>query len=169
MAAQVYIGLGSNLGNTPADTSLLTPQSRIENAVAELKQLPQSQWQACSPLYRSAPVGPQDQPDYINAVAAVLTELAPESLLDALQAIELAQGRQRDGLRWGARTLDLDILLYGDRMIATSRLQVPHPEMAHRGFVLQPLHDLAPDIMIPEQGTVTELLSQMDPRDLIRL
>jgi len=112
-----------------------------------------------SPLYRTAPVGPQDQPDFINAVAALDTALAPLDLLDALQAVEQVAGRER--LRhWGERTLDLDLLLYGDAQIRHPRLTVPHPHMTERAFVLVPLAALAPDLQLPDGRAVTELLRQ---------
>lgn len=156
----VYLGLGSNLD---------VPGQQIDAAVAALKQLPDTAWRALSPLYRSAPVGPPGQPEYLNAVAAVDTQLAPHDLLDALQAIERDRGRRRDGPRWGARTLDIDILLYGQQQIDTTRLQVPHPEIPRRGFVLQPLYDLAPDLVVPGMGSVAELLAAVSTADLVLL
>ncbi|MCS3902176.1 2-amino-4-hydroxy-6-hydroxymethyldihydropteridine diphosphokinase [Methylohalomonas lacus] len=153
----VYIGLGSNLD---------APRQQLASALAELGRLPETDRCTASPLYRSRPVGPQDQPDYLNAVACLETRLAPLDLLDRLQAIEQQQGRRRDGVRWGARTLDLDVLLYGDAIIDSPRLTVPHPEMANRGFVLKPLHDLAPNLAIPGLGPVSDLLARMNTDDL---
>lgn len=153
----VYIGLGSNLD---------APRRQIESAIDELQRLPASNWQAVSPLYRSRPVGPQDQPDYVNAVAKLDTRLQPLALLDMLQGIEQAHHRRRDGERWGARTLDLDVLLYGDEIIDSARLTVPHAEIARRSFVLRPLHDLTPDLVIPGLGGVSDLLAQVATTDL---
>ncbi len=147
-----YVALGANLQD---------PERQVRTAFEDLSRLPETALVACSALYRTAPVGPQGQPDYINAVACLATRLAPRALLEALQGIERAHGRRRDGTRWGPRPLDLDILLYGDRQIAQSGLQVPHPEMARRAFVLVPLADLAPaGLPIPGSGTLGELLAR---------
>lgn len=143
-----YIGLGSNLDQ---------PVQQVQQALAELTALPACRLQAYSSLYRSAPVGPADQPDYINAVAELHTDLPADELLDALQAIEQAHRRQRTR-RWGPRTLDLDILLYGSTRIDDARLQVPHPEIAKRAFVLYPLAEIAPQLVIPGLGAIADLL-----------
>lgn len=143
-----YIGLGSNLDD---------PQAQVQRALRHLAAQPDLELTGVSRLYRSAPLGPADQPDYINAVAALRTALAPEALLDRLQAIEAAQLRRREGVRWGPRTLDLDILLYGDHCIDTPRLQVPHPGIVLRNFVLLPLADLAPALHIPGVGRVQDV------------
>ena len=135
-----YIGLGANLGQ---------PLAQVEAAAQELATLPGCQLLALSPRYASAPMGPQDQPDYVNAVAALATSLSPLALLDALQAIEQAHGRQRL-VRWGARTLDLDLLLYGEQLINEPRLTVPHPGMLERSFVLVPLLDVAPTLVLAD-------------------
>lgn len=121
---------------------------------------------ACSSLYRSAPLGPANQPDYVNAVMAVETALAPLALLDALQALETAFGRVRHGERWGPRTLDLDILLYGSEILATDRLTVPHPGLAEREFVLYPLQEIAPDLNIPGLGPLADLVRRCPRRGL---
>ena len=155
-AVRAYIGLGSNLDN---------PAEQLRQAQTALARQPGIHLAACSRFYRSAPLGPQDQPDYVNAVAALDTELAPEALLDALQAVEAAQGRVRLR-RWGPRTLDLDILLYGDAVLATPRLSVPHPGLAERNFVLHPLAELAPDLVLPDGRTLAELLAQCDSAGL---
>lgn len=152
-----YIGLGSNLES---------PRRQVETALSELRRLPHSRWRGQSPLYRSRPVGPPDQPDYVNAAAVLETELEAETLLDALQAIEERHGRRRDGRRWGARTLDLDLLLYGQACIDTPRLKVPHPEMHRRGFVLKPLFDLNPVLEIPGRGSIADLLNTVTIDDL---
>jgi len=143
-----YIGLGANLDN---------PAGQLARAVVAINELPQCVIQTVSSVYRSPPMGPQDQPDYLNAVLALMTGLTPTALLVALQGIENAQGRQR-GERWGARTLDLDILLYGDQVVAEPQLQIPHPGLRQRDFVLQPLLELAgPKLVLPggeELGTL---------------
>jgi 2-amino-4-hydroxy-6-hydroxymethyldihydropteridine diphosphokinase len=145
-----YVGIGSNLQQ---------PHDQVKAAVRALRQLPSTELLAVSPLYRSPPMGPGEQPDYINAVAALATALAPEALLDGLQAIESGQGRIR-GERWGPRTLDLDILLYGDHVIDSTRLQVPHPGIADRAFVLVPLFDIAPGLQIPQLGPLAGLVDR---------
>ena len=154
-AVTAYIGLGSNLQQ---------PIEQVKRALQQLTKIPHTYLLAASPLYRSAPLGPADQPDYINAVAALDTRLAPLDLLDALQAIEQQQGRVREGERWGPRTLDLDLLLYGDQQFQTERLTVPHPGLGERNFVLYPLHDIAgDDLPIPGLDTLGHLL-QACPR-----
>jgi 2-amino-4-hydroxy-6-hydroxymethyldihydropteridine diphosphokinase len=158
-AVTAYIGLGSNLDN---------PESQVRRACDELAQLQDSRLMTVSPLYRSDPVGPPGQPDYINAVVGLATALPPEALLDALQSIEQAHGRERRE-HWGARTLDLDILLYGDRIIASARLTVPHPYLAERPFVLYPLADVAPAIKVPGRGPLATLLAGCPPAGVERL
>lgn len=147
---RAYIGLGSNLAD---------PQAQLAKAVAALRTLPQSRLTALSRLYRSRPMGPADQPDYVNAVAMLDTRLEAEALLDALQAIETAQGRVRGPQRWGPRTLDLDLLLYGAELIDSARLQVPHPGLTERNFVLYPLADIAPELVLPDGRSLRELLA----------
>ena len=151
---QVFIGLGSNLSN---------PREQVERAFIELTRLPQSQLIARSRLYRSAPIGPAGQPDYINAVAQVETQLEPLALLDALQAIEQAHERVRLE-HWGPRTLDLDILLIDQEVINSPRLTVPHPFLTQRSFVLYPLQDIAPTLRLPD-GTILDELVKLTPRD----
>ena len=138
----VFIGLGANLGDRGA---------ALQQALASLAALPQTEVRQVSSLYRSAPVD-ADGPDYLNAVAELATELAPNALLQALQAIEVAAGRERL-YRNAPRTLDLDILLYGDEVITTPDLTVPHPRMGERAFVLLPLSELAPARVTPGQLT----------------
>lgn len=149
-----YIALGSNQGD---------PVQHVQTACTALRALPHSELISCSSLYRSAPMGPQDQPSYINAVLALDTELAPEALLNQLQAIEQEHGRVRKAERWGPRTLDLDILLYGDQVIRSERLQVPHYHMHARAFVLYPLAEIAPALQLPD-GTSLDTLLQNCPR-----
>lgn len=148
---QVYIGLGSNLEN---------PLAQVTTALGELAQLPQTRLLAQSRLYRSDPIGPA-QPDYINAVALLDTQLSPLALLDALQALEQAHRRVRLE-HWGPRTLDLDILLYGDQVIAHERLNVPHPFLTQRSFVLYPMADINPALQLPD-GTQLQALLQACP------
>lgn len=138
----VYIGLGSNLAGEQS-----SPQQQVRSALQELNQLPQTRLLAASRLYRSRAVGPE-QPDYVNAVAQVGTRLQPLALLDALQAIEQLHRRVRLQ-HWGPRTLDLDILLYGNDIIDHPRLTVPHAFLTQRAFVLYPLADIAPELVLP--------------------
>ncbi len=141
-----YIGLGSNLQQ---------PVEQIRKALMALAQLPGTRLLADSGCFASTPMGPQDQPDYVNAVAQLATGLSPLSLLDGLQAIEHAQGRVR-AQHWHARTLDLDLLLYADQVIEHPRLRVPHPGICQRDFVYLPLLKLQPDIRIPGLGGLRE-------------
>ena len=148
--SRTYIALGSNLDD---------PLVQVRQAIVELDRLPKSRLLAVSGLYRSAPMGPADQPDYINAVASLETALSPHALLDALQAIEQAHGRVRTAQRWGPRSLDLDVLIYDEQMIDDQRLTIPHPGMAGRAFVLFPLQELVGDrFVIPGQGALPDLL-----------
>ena len=146
-----WVGLGANLGD---------PGAQLLRALRWLSAVPGIEVLATSPLRRTAPLGPP-QPAYVNAVARLRTGLPPLALLDALQALERAAGRRR-GVRWGPRTLDLDLLLYEDRVIRTSGLVVPHPELSARRFVLEPLADLDPTHTVPGLGrTVAELLASV--------
>ncbi|WP_140919974.1 2-amino-4-hydroxy-6-hydroxymethyldihydropteridine diphosphokinase [Limnobaculum xujianqingii] len=156
---QVFIALGSNLNQ---------PLAQVEVALNAIKLIPQTHLVACSPLYRTKPLGPQDQPDYLNAVVELETQLSAEHLLDATQAIELNQGRERKEHRWGPRTLDLDILLFGNQTINTPRLTVPHYDMHNRGFMLYPLADIAPDLIFPDGSTLASLLSRVPADGLER-
>ena len=156
----VFIGLGSNLDN---------PLSQLKKAIEYLNQVKGLQLVAVSDFYCSPPMGPQDQPDYINAVAQLTTELSVDQLLDELQKIESKQGRVRKE-RWGARTLDLDILLYGNEVINTERLTVPHCGISERIFVLYPLLDLvSEDFIIPTAGKLSELIAACPMGDLKRI
>lgn len=149
-AVRAYVALGSNLGD---------PRRQVETALEELRDLPRSTLAAHSRLYRSAPMGPSGQPDYVNAVAGLDTELAPEALLRALQAIEAGHGRERGAERWGPRTLDLDVLLYGELQQRTEVLTIPHPGLHERNFVLYPLHEIAPELNVPGRGPLAALLA----------
>ena len=156
---RVYIAIGSNLAS---------PLEQVNAALAALAEIPDSQIVAVSPFYRTPPLGPQDQPDYLNAAVALDTDLAPETLLDYTQRIELQQGRERKAHRWGPRTLDLDIMLFGDRQIATPRLTVPHYDMKNRAFMLLPLVHIAPDVCFPDGVKVANILANLDPSGLSR-
>lgn len=148
----VYIALGSNLAS---------PLTQVNAAIAALGTLPDSRIVAVSGFYRTPPLGPQDQPDYLNAAVALETSLAPESLLDHTQRIELDQGRVRKAERWGPRTLDLDIMLFGDETLATPRLTVPHYDMKNRGFMLWPLFEIAPELRFPDGETLASVLAHL--------
>lgn len=154
-----YIGLGSNLED---------PQEQLSRALAELAQLPGTELSGHSSLYQSLPMGGMDQPDYVNAVAWVETLLEPGELLQHLQAIEDAHGRIR-GEHWGARTLDLDLLIYGSAIIDMPGLKVPHPGVHERAFVLYPLYEITPDLKIPGRGYITDLLKNCPSDGLIKI
>lgn len=149
---RVYIALGSNLAQ---------PLQQVNTALEALEHIPRTRLIVCSPLYRTKPLGPQNQPDYLNAVVALDTQLPPEQLLDHTQAIERNQGRVRKDERWGPRTLDLDMMLYGDRVIDTDRLTVPHYGLKQREFMLYPLADIAPDLVFPDGETLAECLQRV--------
>lgn len=155
-----YIGLGSNLGRSEESLTAAVEALSANEAVREVM---------VSSYYQSKPHGPQDQPDYINAVAELETTLEPEALLDVLQSIENEHGRVRNGERWSARTLDLDILLYADQSINSERLQVPHRWMRHREFVLYPLFEIAPTLVLPDGSLLEECLCVVSDESLIRL
>jgi 2-amino-4-hydroxy-6-hydroxymethyldihydropteridine diphosphokinase len=155
-----YIGLGSNLAD---------PLSQLKKARLAIAALAQVQELSFSSFYHSAPVGPQDQPDYVNAVMAISTDLAALDLLHCLQKIEHEQGRIRTGERWGARTLDLDLLLYGEQQINLPELIVPHPEISNRAFVLYPLQEIAPTLVLPVLGAIEHLIAQCPAAHLKKL
>lgn len=134
----------------------------------ELKAHKQINTLKLSPYYQSKPHGPQDQPDYINAVAQFETDLQAHHLLSTLQQIEKNNERTREGKRWSARTLDLDLLLYGNMMIESETLIVPHPWMCERSFVLYPLQDLSPDLVFPDGRTLEQCISKV-PADEVQL
>lgn len=160
MMERVYIGLGSNLAK---------PLQQLRAALQAIAQLPHSQLQAHSSFYISDPLGPADQPRYVNAVAALDTALEPWQLLDALQRIEQEQGRVRRAERWGPRTLDLDILLFGKRLIDDERLTVPHYHMHARPFVLYPLAELVAELQLPDGRSLNALLEACPFSGLERL
>jgi len=150
---RAYVALGSNLGDS---------RQHLLDAIKALAALPHTEVTARSRIYRTPPWGVTDQPDFLNAVVALETALEPHDLLGALLAIERAAGRQRNGERWGPRTLDLDLLHVADRTVNDERLTLPHPHIADRAFVLLPLYDVAPDLEIPGQGRVADLLRGVD-------
>jgi 2-amino-4-hydroxy-6-hydroxymethyldihydropteridine diphosphokinase len=155
-----YLGLGGNLGD-PAE--LLRSARRAVGAIPGVRET------AFSNLYRSAPLGPAGQPDYVNAAMAVATALAPLDLLRALQAVEAAFGRVRTGPRWGPRTLDLDILLYGQEAFDSAPLTLPHPGLAEREFVLYPLLEIAPGLEVPGLGRLADLARRCPLRGLTKI
>lgn len=146
---RAYIGIGSNLDD---------PERHARSAAQALRDLPDTRVARCSSLYRSAPVGAIAQPDFVNAVCAIDTTLAPDELLARLLEIERAHGRVRGREKGGPRTLDLDLLLYGDERRDDESLCLPHPRLHERAFVLYPLREIAPDLAVPGRGTVEELL-----------
>lgn len=162
MAARVrvFIGLGSNLA---------APVMQLRQALRSLGRLPASRLQAHSSLYRNPPMRSAWQPDYVNAVAELRTGLTPRALLAALQWIESRQGRRRGPVRWGPRTLDLDVLVWGRRRLAFPELIVPHPGICHRAFVLFPLAELAPGLDVPGYGRIERLLAGVDCSTLTRI
>ena len=146
-----YIGVGSNLGS---------PRAQVESGISALNELPQTLIVLRSRLYRSKPLGPKDQPDFTNAVVALLTQLDPLRLLKCLQDIERAHGRQREK-KWGPRTLDLDLLAVAGIICNESHLILPHPGIKERNFVLFPWQDVAPYFWVPKLATVKELASKV--------
>ncbi len=155
-----YVGLGSNLDE---------PAVQLRRALTALGRLPGTRLVAVSSFYGNPPMGPQDQPDFVNAVAGLLTTLPAMELLAALQAIEAAQGRRRDGPRWGPRTLDLDLLVYGALQRDGEALVLPHPGIAERPFVVVPLHEIAPGLRLPGGASIERLAAAADRGSLARL
>ena len=155
-----YVALGSNLDD---------PRAQVERAMGALDDLPGTRCVLRSFLYRSRPLGPVAQPDFVNAVAGLLTTLGPAALLDHLKELETRLGRERPVVRWGPRRIDLDLLVHGGSRTSQPGLEVPHPGVAERAFVLVPLADIAPDLVVPGVGRVRELLARVDSTDLERL
>lgn len=149
MRVTAYIGLGSNLDD---------PAHQLRTGIAAIAKLPHTRLLAQARWYQSTAIGPGTQPDYLNTVVAIDTGLAALALLRALHAIERAQGRQRH-LHWGPRTLDLDILLYGDCVVDTPELRLPHAHLHHRNFVLMPLADIAPTLILPGGTPLAHILA----------
>lgn len=160
MSLFAYIGIGSNLDN---------PAAQVREALEELDALPDSRLVARSSLYSSKPMGPADQPDYVNAVAVLDTVLSPQDLLQALQDIEARQGRERSSDPWGPRIIDLDLLLYGKKKISTEALTVPHPGMHERDFVIIPLAEVAGNLSIPGHGPLTSLINLCENHSVKKL
>jgi 2-amino-4-hydroxy-6-hydroxymethyldihydropteridine diphosphokinase len=150
---RVYVGIGSNLQD---------PLAQVRRALSSLRALPSSTLLRASGLYRTPPWGVAEQPPFVNAVAELRSDLSALELLQQLTAIERAAGRVREGARWGPRVLDLDLLLYDDAVIDVAGLQVPHPHLHERAFVLLPLAELAAGMTVPGHGKVAELLARVD-------
>jgi 2-amino-4-hydroxy-6-hydroxymethyldihydropteridine diphosphokinase len=155
-----YIGLGSNLGD---------PVKQLQSALKALDEHGQISLLASSHLYASSPMGPQDQPDYVNAVCKVKTSLQPQELLATLQSIENQQDRERNVERWGPRTLDLDILLYNDLALNTKNLTVPHCGMKDREFVLVPLFEISPDLIMQDGRSLATWVAKCNLEGLYRI
>lgn len=155
-----YVGIGSNLDG---------PVRQVERTIQQLETIRLTRLVASSSLYRSAPLGGGEQPDFINAVAALLTRLEAADLLAEFQAAESKRGRQRDGTRWGPRVLDLDLLVFASRTIDEPGLCVPHPGIGVRNFVLLPLREIAPELVVPGLGRVASLPVSMDEPRIERL
>ena len=154
-----YIGLGSNLSN---------PIEQLQKALHSIDALPSTQLLQSSSFYGSKPLGPQDQPDFVNAVCKIQTDLSAKELLHCLQKIELQQGRIKKR-HWGERLIDLDILLFGDEVISTDELTVPHTQIALRDFVLIPLVEIAPRLVVPKLGPIEALIPAIEDSYLIAL
>ncbi|ADP09940.1 7, 8-dihydro-6-hydroxymethylpterin-pyrophosphokinase [Erwinia sp. Ejp617] len=150
---RVYLALGSNLAD---------PLHQVQSALDALAAIPDCQLVATSSLYRTPPYGPPDQPDFLNAAVALDTRLDAETLLDHTQRIEREQGRVRKAHRWGPRTLDLDMMLFGDRTLITPRLTVPHYDMHNRAFMLVPLLEIAPALCLPNGRQLADILATLD-------
>lgn len=153
-----YIAIGSNLNQ---------PLRQVTQAVCALQTLPNSQFICSSAFYRNPPLTQCQQPDYINAVVAIDSHLSPQALLTQLQSIEQQQGRVRGDDRWAARSLDLDILLYGDQCIHTESLTIPHYDLNRRVFFLFPLQQIAPNIRLPTGEMIGDLLAKLDDSELV--
>jgi 2-amino-4-hydroxy-6-hydroxymethyldihydropteridine diphosphokinase len=157
---RAYVALGSNMGD---------PRAQVLRGFEALSALPHTQLLARSRCYRSAPWGMTDQPEFVNAVAELETTLAPRQLLDGLLDIERNAGRTREGARWGPRVLDLDLLLHGTAEFDEPGLNLPHPHLHERAFVLLPLADLAPELDVPGHGRVCDLLARVDAAGCVPL
>ncbi len=155
----VYIGVGSNLDN---------PQQQVTTAIEDLKAITEFNFITTSSLYKTPPMGPQDQPDYINAVTKISSGISATAVLDKLQEIEQLHGRVRE-TRWGPRSLDLDILLYGDQVIDIPRLKIPHPGLNLRAFVLYPLVEIEPKFTLPNGILLTKQIALLGKHDIVKL
>lgn len=156
---RVYLALGSNLAD---------PLHQVQCALNALAAIPDTALVATSSLYRTPPYGPPDQPDFLNAAVALDTRLDAESLLNHTQRIELEQGRVRKAHRWGPRTLDLDIMLFGKQTLNTPRLTVPHYDLHNRAFMLLPLLEIAPELCLPDGTRLAEILATLDSSSIRR-
>ena len=157
MTEVAYISVGSNLNN---------PYQQVKSAIGKLKIADNIYIETISGWYLSDPVGPKNQSRYVNGVIKISTRLPPNQLLKKLHEIEDAHGRIRN-VRWGPRTLDLDILLYGSRMMNTKKLTIPHPEMKIRNFVLTPLADIEPDLVLPDGSILSSLLENNQLKEIV--
>jgi 2-amino-4-hydroxy-6-hydroxymethyldihydropteridine diphosphokinase len=155
-----YVGIGSNL-DRPAD--------QVQRALAALPQLPQTRLVLQSSLYGSTPLGPAPQPDFVNAVAGLLTQLGAAAFFGALRTLEAALGREPPRVRWGPRRIDLDLLLFDAERLDSAELTLPHPGIVQRNFVLYPLLEVAPELNVPGRGRVAELAARLDPVGIWRL
>ncbi len=155
----VFVALGSNLED---------PVAQVRAGLRALAALPDTRLVAASSLYRNPPAGYHDQPDFVNAVAQIETDLAPRDLLNALLAIERRHGRSRDFPN-APRTLDLDILIYGQQVVHETGLTIPHPRMLERAFVLVPLAEIAPAVVVPGAGAVSQLAARVDVTGMVKL
>jgi len=156
----VYVGLGSNLD---------APREQVQAAFLALATLPQTRLISRSRLYRSAPLGPQDQPEFVNAAAGLLTTLSAREFLVQLKQLEQKLGREAPVVRWGPRRIDLDLLVYGAERINETDLTVPHPGVPVRNFVLYPLQDIAADLNVPGQGSVAQLAARVSDAGLVSI
>ena len=152
-----YLGLGGNQGNS---------KDILSGAIEDLRRTDGTR---CSSFYRTAPLGYEQQGDFLNAVCEIETSLSPGDLLNRLQTIETKAGRDRNGPRWGPRTLDIDLLLYGDWRQESTELTLPHPRMHQRAFVLYPLMEIAPGLLVPDRGTVEDLAKACAEQTINRL
>ncbi|MCW0975481.1 2-amino-4-hydroxy-6-hydroxymethyldihydropteridine diphosphokinase [Pantoea sp. JV6] len=155
---RVYLALGSNLAD---------PLHQVDAALTALDALPQTQRIATSPFYRTPPYGPPDQPDFLNAAVALETDLSAEALLDHTQRIEREHGRVRKAERWGPRTLDIDLMLFGEAHINTERLIVPHYDLLNRAFMLVPLLAIAPDARLSDGRALSTILATLDSSSIV--
>ncbi len=153
-----YVAIGSNLDD---------PLAQVEAAFVALASLARSRLVARSRLYRTRPLGPQDQPDFINAAAGLLTQLSPRELLEALKQLEASRGRQAPVVRWGPRRIDLDLLLYGEVGLEEADLVIPHRGLTQRNFVLYPLQDIAAELCVPGLGRISDLAARVGSEGLM--
>lgn len=154
----VYVAIGSNLDD---------PLTQVREALRRLRSLDGARLVSISPLYRTAPLGPQDQPEFVNAAAGLLTQLPPRQFFEILKEIEHDMGRTAPVVRWGPRRIDLDLLVFGSLQVSEPDLVIPHPGVPTRNFVLYPLRDIAPDMVVPSHGTVASLAARTSADGLV--